>query len=100
MTWTRRVKAALVTALGVALAASPAPARPGGAEGNRPVQIGLVRTMFRDIPEAMFGVIAKPFNRLMAEQTGMAGEVTLAADAEALARQIDEGHTHLGVFQG
>jgi ABC-type phosphate/phosphonate transport system substrate-binding protein len=99
MSWTWRVRGALALAAGAVLTAAPAPAKPG-AEGNGPVQIGLVRTMFRDIPEPMFGIIAKPFNRLMAEQTGMAGEVTLAADAEVLARQIDQGHTHLGVFQG
>lgn len=63
-------------------------------------RIGLIRGMFRNVPEAIFPMLASPFKKLMRDRVGMTGEVCLVADAETLAGQLESGKSQLGVFGG
>ncbi len=74
----------------------------GGPKGtpSDPVRIGMVRSMFRDIPPEMVQAMARPFRSLMENQTGLSGEVEHLPDAWALAEKLQRGETHLGVFHG
>ena len=78
---------------GLAAGNGPKPAAKGD-----PVRIGMPRNMFRDIPPAMLNAIARPFKALMESQTGMRGEIEHLSDAFTLARQLEAGTMHLGVF--
>lgn len=79
---------------------APTPGVQLQAQDSPQVQIGLVRTLFRDVSPALIEVAAAPFSTLMKNQTGIAGTARLAADALELAEQLQEGKVHLGVFNG
>ncbi len=64
------------------------------------VRIGLVRTLFRDVPESMVRVMMQPFNALMKEQTGLNGELIPCNDPCDLGKRLHEGKMELGVFHG
>jgi ABC-type phosphate/phosphonate transport system substrate-binding protein len=64
------------------------------------VRIGLVRTLFRDVPEPMVRLMMQPFNALMKEQTGMSGELIPCNDPCELGKRLHEGKMELGVFHG
>src|SRR5690348_13534305 len=64
------------------------------------LRIGLVGTLFPDVPEPMIQVLAKPFRSLMEDQAGVVGVVSSGGDADNLARQLKEERVHLGVFHG
>lgn len=66
----------------------------------KPVEIGLCGSLFRDMPDGVLDVMAKPFGLLMAAQTGMVGHLAKTADAEELAQKINEQKIHVGVFHG
>jgi ABC-type phosphate/phosphonate transport system substrate-binding protein len=85
----------LVVAVGLlSLAKAAEPATPA------PLRIGMMSTMFRDVPPGMFQALSKPFNSLMMAQTGMTGDLALVNNPEALAKQLDANETQLGVFHG
>ena len=90
--WTAGLLLALFAAAGPQSGAEP-PAR-------REVRIGMIRSMFRDIPEAMLAPLSKPFQSLIYQQTGYSGELDLSPDAATLARRIEDGTVQLGVFHG
>jgi ABC-type phosphate/phosphonate transport system substrate-binding protein len=64
------------------------------------VRIGLVSTLFRDIPPSWVQMTTKPFSDLMKEQTGLAGKVITSGAALDLGRQLQDGKVQLGVFHG
>jgi ABC-type phosphate/phosphonate transport system substrate-binding protein len=64
------------------------------------VRIGLVRTLFRDVPEPMVRLMMQPFNALMKAQTGMNGELIPCCDPYDLGKRLHEGKMELGVFHG
>jgi ABC-type phosphate/phosphonate transport system substrate-binding protein len=70
----------------------------GGTE--EAIQIGLPRTLFRDLPDSMLTTVGGPFKSLMKAQVGMAGNINHLPDAMTVAAQLDSGQMHLGVFQG
>jgi ABC-type phosphate/phosphonate transport system substrate-binding protein len=85
----------LVVAVGlIGLAKAVEPAAPS------PIHIGMMSTMFRDVPPGMFQALSKPFNTLMQAQTGMTGELALVSNPESLAKQLDTNEKQLGVFHG
>src|SRR5205823_6266527 len=65
-----------------------------------PVHIGLVQTLFVDVPEPLVGMLMKPFSGLMRDLTGLNGQAAPAGDAYAIAQKLKDGKLHLGVFQG
>jgi ABC-type phosphate/phosphonate transport system substrate-binding protein len=64
------------------------------------VQIGLVKSLFRDTPESLIQVLAKPLKTLMEAQTGLTGQLQVAGDANNLGQQLHEAKVQLGVFHG
>jgi len=67
---------------------------------NAPVQIGMVRTLFVDIPRPIVTVLAYPFGKLMQEQTGVDGQLTIEGDAFHVGKLLHEDKYQLGIFQG
>src|SRR5258708_7721884 len=85
----------------LALAAAGLPACAAEPEAVRvpgTIRVVMPRNIFRDLPDATFTLMARPFNRLVQTQIGLPGELTLATDATALAQQLTTGAAHLGVF--
>jgi ABC-type phosphate/phosphonate transport system substrate-binding protein len=64
------------------------------------VKIGLVRSLFSDMPETAMRASLQPFGIVMKAQTGVNGEIVPGGDAQDLGRLIAEGKIHLGVFHG
>jgi ABC-type phosphate/phosphonate transport system substrate-binding protein len=64
------------------------------------VRIGMVGTLFRDVPDSLIDTMAKPFGMIMAAQTGMTGQLTKTGDARDLGRKLNDGQLHLGIVQG
>jgi ABC-type phosphate/phosphonate transport system substrate-binding protein len=65
-----------------------------------PVRIGLIGTLFRDMPQATVMAVMQPFGALMESQTGVSGELVPAGEADNLAQQIVDDKIQLGVFHG
>jgi len=80
--------------------ASVLPASEEGAIAPAPVRIGLVRTLFRDVPEPMVQLMMQPFSALMRGQTGLDGRLIPCSDPCALGQLLHEGKMELGVFHG
>ena len=64
------------------------------------VRIGLVRTLFRDVPEPMVRLMIQPFSALMKAQTGLNGDLIPCSDPYDLGQRLHEGQMELGVFHG
>jgi ABC-type phosphate/phosphonate transport system substrate-binding protein len=86
-------------ALGLALLPDAVPAQEAQAP-PAPLKIGLVNSLFRDVPAGMAQIVAPPFQRLMRDQTGLEGEVVFAGDAQDLGKQLNDKQVQLGVFYG
>jgi ABC-type phosphate/phosphonate transport system substrate-binding protein len=71
------------------------PAAPAGA-----VQIGMVHSLFRDVPAPLVQVLMRPFAALMEAQTGMAGRLVVGDDAVSLGQQLADNKVQLAVFHG
>jgi ABC-type phosphate/phosphonate transport system substrate-binding protein len=65
-----------------------------------PIKVGMICSLFHDIPKPLVEMMLKPFQALMEAQTGMHGQVVASGDADTLGRQLSEGEVHLGVFHG
>jgi ABC-type phosphate/phosphonate transport system substrate-binding protein len=65
-----------------------------------PVRIGLVKSLFRGVPEFFIPIGLRPMKELMESQTGIPGDLAPSGDAEDLARQIKEDEMQFGVFHG
>ncbi len=64
------------------------------------VRIGLVNSIFRDVPEPLVQVMAAPFKSLMVDRAGILGQVVVDGDADRLALLLKDGKVGLGVFNG
>src|SRR4051794_9240527 len=64
------------------------------------VRIGLVTSLFRDVPAPLVEMAKQPFKTLMRDQTGLAGTLVVGGDALSLGKQIDQNQVQLGVFHG
>jgi ABC-type phosphate/phosphonate transport system substrate-binding protein len=90
------ISGAVVAALLTALAVAPSPAASGATE----VRIGIVKTLFRDVPEVLIPIGLRPMKALMEGQTGYGGDLVPCGEADALARQIKADEVQFGVFHG
>ena len=64
------------------------------------VRIGLVKTLFRDVPEPLIPIGLRPMKELMLGQTGVSGDLIPSGDADSLARQLKADEVQFGVFHG
>jgi ABC-type phosphate/phosphonate transport system substrate-binding protein len=90
--------AAAAVLLGGLAALQPAPA--GEDSHGLTVRIGLVNSLFRDMPEPIMQIAMRPFKTILEAQTGVAGQIVAGGDAEALADQLKDDKVQLAVFHG
>jgi ABC-type phosphate/phosphonate transport system substrate-binding protein len=64
------------------------------------IRIGLVNSLFRDMPPLMVQVIMEPFSALMESQTGLKGQLVMAGEAHDLGQRLKDNKVQLGVFHG
>jgi ABC-type phosphate/phosphonate transport system substrate-binding protein len=64
------------------------------------VRVGMVKSLFRDMPEPVVKALLIPFGSLMAAQTGMNGKILVSDNALTLGDQLEKGQMDLGMFQG
>jgi len=64
------------------------------------VKIGLVDSLFRDVPASLIKYVAPPFEKLMLEQTGMVAEVVTAGDAYDVGKLLSDGKVQFAVLHG
>ena len=65
-----------------------------------PVQIGMVQTLFTDVPTPVINLLMPPFRDLMKQFTGLDGQIVLGGDCYDVARKLDENKVQLAVFHG
>jgi ABC-type phosphate/phosphonate transport system substrate-binding protein len=79
------------------------PSSDGRAEGAAPpaaVRIGVVRSLFRDVPESAIAILSQPLKALMESQTGMTGQLQPSDGAFNLGKELQNDQVQLGVFHG
>jgi ABC-type phosphate/phosphonate transport system substrate-binding protein len=64
------------------------------------IQIGLVESLFTDLPKALVAAATQPFRKLMEAQTGFTGEFVHISSADKLAKMLTQDKVHLGVLHG
>jgi ABC-type phosphate/phosphonate transport system substrate-binding protein len=64
------------------------------------VRIGMISSLFSDIPETTVVAMMQPFSALMEAQTGVSGRLVPCGDASNLGQQLMEDKVQLGVFHG
>jgi ABC-type phosphate/phosphonate transport system substrate-binding protein len=64
------------------------------------VRIGMIASLFSDVPAATVMAMAQPFSAIMEAQTGVGGELVTCGDADHLGQQLAEDKVQLGVFHG
>jgi ABC-type phosphate/phosphonate transport system substrate-binding protein len=70
------------------------------ADDKNVYRIGIPKSMFRDVPQALVAFAGQPFQDWMKEQTGFDGEIIQESEAMNVARMVDEGKLHMGVLHG
>jgi ABC-type phosphate/phosphonate transport system substrate-binding protein len=90
------VTRATLVAVGLVLVAPMA----GRAQDKQTLKIGIPQSVFRDLPSALLNVAGSTFKDIMKSQTGLDGEVAVDGEALAVAKAVDTGKLHLGVFLG
>lgn len=94
--------AALTAGLCFQAAARPAgddgPAKPAPAPAA--VKIGMLKSMFREVPAQFVPAMAKPFRSLVKTQTGLDGEIVLADSPLDLRQRLVDNEVQLAVFHG
>ncbi len=91
-----------IVAAGAAVAlaglGSLSPAQAGDPRSG--LQIQVVQGLFRDVPPGMVKVLGGPLRQLIANKTGLTGDVDTAPDALTLADRLKANQCQLGVFHG
>lgn len=95
--WTWMKSGAAAAALLTALCAGLTPAAD---EAAPEVRIGIVKTLFRDVPEFLIPLGLGRMKALMEGQTGVTGDLIPSGEADALAKQIKDDDVQFGVFHG
>src|SRR5438445_9665848 len=64
------------------------------------IRLGIVRSLFRDIPEPLIKVSMIPFQALMHQQTGFNCELIDPTEAYDLGKKLTDHQVEIAVFQG
>lgn len=91
------ISRAVLAGLALVLAPAAAPAKEPAPET---VRIGMVGTLFKDVPDALVSLMAQPFNTLMTNQTGMKGDMIKSGDGLSLGKDLMDQKVQLGIFLG
>src|SRR4051794_21710629 len=91
------IAASALLAVAVGLAVSATPSR---AETPDVLRVGLVDSIFRDVPKGFWPLLIQPFSTMLKTQANLKGEAVIPGDAHALGQQLNDGKVHFGVFHG
>ena len=86
--------ASLATALATTAASGEDPAP------SNTIKVGVIGSLFRDLPEPVFQALAKPLKTLLDSQTGRTSQLVCGGDAEYLGNQLAKDRVQLAVFNG
>lgn len=64
------------------------------------VRIGMVESLFREVPKPLMAVVMQPFAALMQQQTGLTGQIVANGEYTNLSQDLASDKVHLGVFHG
>jgi ABC-type phosphate/phosphonate transport system substrate-binding protein len=64
------------------------------------IKVGLLETMFADVPKPVLNAMAEPFRSLMMRQTQLQGDVEICRDFQFLASKLKDKSITVGVFHG
>ncbi|HWY86732.1 MAG TPA: PhnD/SsuA/transferrin family substrate-binding protein [Gemmataceae bacterium] len=67
---------------------------------NDPVRIGMVSSLFHDIPLPLIEFLGGPFKTLIKEFTGLDGQLKVGGDAFEVGKKLADGKLELAVFHG
>lgn len=96
MTTMHRTALKMALALGILLAASCT----GLEAADRPIEIGVVSTVFRDIPDTGVKLVLRKFTELIRTQTGLEANLQVAGSEIELSAALNKGKYDLAVFHG
>jgi ABC-type phosphate/phosphonate transport system substrate-binding protein len=65
-----------------------------------PMRIGMIDTLFTDVPQSMVLALNLPFRAVMEAETGVSGELVPGGDVTNLSQQIVDDKMELGIFHG
>src|SRR5262245_22323566 len=65
-----------------------------------PVRIGMVSSLFNDIPPTLIEFLGGPFKTLMKEFTGLEGQLKVGGDAFEVGKKLTTRQLDLAVFHG
>lgn len=94
---TQRTFASLGFALCICL---PAPLSAQEAKSHEPVRIGMVSSLFNDVPPALVQFAGGPFKAMVKEFTGLSGELKVGGDAFEVGKKLEDKQLDLAVFHG
>jgi ABC-type phosphate/phosphonate transport system substrate-binding protein len=69
-------------------------------KASSPIRIGMIGSLFRDVPDGLLETMSKPFGTLMYTQTGMVGHLQKVAKVNELGQELVDQKLHLGIFHG
>ena len=98
----KRAVAAAIWAIAAALGALQASLPAEEAISRRPdsVRIGMVDSLFREVPKPMLPIVMQPFATLMQQQTGLTGQIIADGEYTNLSQDLATDKVQLGVFHG
>src|SRR5689334_16688879 len=67
---------------------------------TEPIKIGVVNSLFRDVPKPLAVLAMQPFRELMQAQTGLSGQIKEVGSPEALGQQLFDDEVQVGIFHG
>ena len=85
----------LLAALGALI-----PSSPGRATEPAVIRIGMVQSLFHDVPTPLVNLLTPPFRGLMRDFTGLNGEIVTGGDSFDMARRLADDKIQLVVFHG
>jgi ABC-type phosphate/phosphonate transport system substrate-binding protein len=98
----QRAVAAAIWAIAAALGALQASLPAEETTSRRPdsVRIGMVDSLFREVPKPMLSIVMQPFAALMQQQTGLSGQIIADGEYTNLSQDLATDRVQLGVFHG
>lgn len=64
------------------------------------IKIGMLKSMFRDVPPQLFNAMTVPFQTVVQTQTGLKGELVVIDSPEEMTQKLSNGEMQLGVYHG
>lgn len=69
-------------------------------EAPKVIKIGMLKSMFRDVPPQLFNAMTVPFQNVVQTQTGLKGQLVVIDSPEEMTHRLASGDVQLGVYHG